>query len=582
MSTTTSDRGWTALYPAHVSPELDVPFSTLAEAWAQRVHRAPDEVALQYFDTELSAALVDRMADALAAEFQAEGMQAGDRVGIQLQNIPHFAIAELAAWKIGAVPLVLNPMYIHRELETILDDARPRVVIGLEGSTGPLEEWSAEQAGTSVLTANDRDWQSGAPDGAFAKSTASDTTAPRGDGDLATIIAARDGQRPTPVAGLTGDDPALLTYTSGTTGPAKGALSTHRALLAVAWGNRAWYDIAPGDRILAVAPLFHITGAVATGVTALTGDTRLVCINRFTPAQLLRAIREYRINHLLGSITVYNGLLDLPGATAEDLATVKTVYSGGAPVPPATVKRFEDTFGHYIHNIYGMTETSSAVVGVPLGCRAPVDPGSGTLAVGVPLPGLDARVVPLLAPDEPAGAVGSGSAGAADPEAAPSGLAPGTLLGEPGELELRGPQITPGYLNKPEATAQTFDGPWLRTGDVAIMDAAGWIYLVDRSKDQINVSGYKVWPREVEDALYEHPAVFEAAVVGLPDEYSGERVEAFVSLQHGSAGGEDLEDGLRAHVRERLAAYKTPKRVHIIEELPKTATGKIQRRKLRG
>ena len=229
------------------------------------------------------------------------------------------------------------------------------------------------------------------------------------------------------------------------------------------------------------------------------------------------------------------------------------LYSGGAPIPPSTVERFQERFGHYIHNIYGMTETASAVIGVPPEARAPVDDGSGTLSIGVPLPGLDARAVDTDGRE--------------------------VAAGQEGELQMRGPQVMPEYLRKPEETAHVLsaDG-WLSSGDVAIIDEDGWIYLVDRLKDQINASGFKVWPREVEDALYEHPDVYEAAVVGAPDEYRGETVTAYVSLRPGSS---TTAAALQEFTKERLAAYKYPRHVHIIDELPKTQTGKIKRRDLR-
>jgi long-chain acyl-CoA synthetase len=231
---------------------------------------------------------------------------------------------------------------------------------------------------------------------------------------------------------------------------------------------------------------------------------------------------------------------------------MKSVYSGGAPIPPSTIDRFRERFRIYIHNVYGMTETSTAVIAVPQGAEAPVDEASGTLSIGVPLPALEVRVVD--ASDQPVGP------------------------GEQGELVLRGPQVVPGYWHKPEATASTMPEGWLHTGDGAIMDEAGWVYLVDRLKDQINTSGYKVWPREVEDALYAHPAVHEVAVVGQPDSYRGETVVAYVSLK---AGRSATEDELIAFTRERLAAYKRPRAIHAVSDLPKTQTGKIRRNVLR-
>jgi len=273
---------------------------------------------------------------------------------------------------------------------------------------------------------------------------------------------------------------------------------------------------------------------------------------RFRPEVAIDAFVEHGVTFTVGSITAFNAIHQVPHASREHFASMRSVYSGGAPIPPPTVERFRERFGVYIHNVWGMTETSSAVIAVPLGAQAPVDPASGTLSVGVPLPGLDVRVVN----------------GSGEP------VAPG----EQGELVVRGPQVVPGYWQKPEVTAAAIPEGWLHTGDGAIMDEAGWVYLVDRIKDQINTSGYKVWPREVEDALYAHPAVHEAAVVGKPDDYRGEAVVAYVSLKAGASAG---ADELIAFTRERLAAYKCPREVHILDDLPKTQTGKIRRNVLR-
>lgn len=552
-------RPWTALYPDGVRSLTEPAARTTAartinEAWAQRVSGAPDATAVTYFDQPLSASDVDALTDALGVELQQRGVGPGSAVGIYLQNIPQFALSMLAIWKAGGTALMLNPMYKGRELRNIIDDSGAVGIVCLDSQ---LDAVTVTLRGSSVdwaITTSDLDFQGeddprvfGSPD-----SRVSPGRQQRTDEDLRSILQRRSGQVPVPPP-LTGDSVALLTYTSGTTGPAKGALGTHRNVLTVATGYAQWQDLAPGDVVLAVAPLFHITGAVATAVTALIHPVNLVFINRVRPEIILESFSRHGVTHVIGSITVFNALLDLAHATAAEFATLKYIYSGGAPIPPATVATFQARFGQYIHNVYGMTETASAVIAVPPGAVAPVDAGSGTLAIGVPLPNLMARVIGL------------------DGEPVPPG--------EPGELELSGPQVTPGYLNKPAETAAAIPGGRLRTGDVAIMDAAGWIYLVDRMKDQINVSGYKVWPREVEDTLYEHPAVLEAAVVGQPDSYSGEAVVAYVSLK---AGAHATDAELISFAKERLAAYKYPRRLYILNDLPKTHTGKIQRRELRG
>jgi long-chain acyl-CoA synthetase len=376
-----------------------------------------------------------------------------------------------------------------------------------------------------------------------------------GTQDLATLIGRFRGQQP-PDPGLGPDDVAFLTYTSGTTGPPKGAMTTHGNIVFNAQTYRDWIGITAADVILGVAPLFHITGSIGhVALSLLTGAT-LVLTYRFDPAAALETIQDERVTFTVGSITVFIALMNVPGADRSALATLRRMYSGGAPIPPSTVSAFEDLFGQYIHNIYGLTETTSPSHAVPLHGRAPVDPASGALSVGVPVYDTIVRIIGEDGQDLPPGQIG--------------------------ELVTEGPQIVAGYWNKPEETARALPGGALHTGDVGYMDADGWFYLVDRKKDQINVSGYKVWPREVEDVLYEHDAVREAAVVGVPDAYRGETVKAYVSLKPGhEASAEKLPDELIAHCQERLAAYKYPRQIEVLPELPKTVTGKILRRELR-
>ena len=541
-------RPWRELYRPGLDESAVARRSSLVEAWRERVTAAPDRPAIAYFDTELSATEVDEMSDALATALQVRGVAPGDRVGIHLQNIPQYALAMLALWKIGAAAVVLNPMYFGRELRLPVADSGAVGIIATDRDVPAIREAVSGTDVAWVVSTSERDLQTRNDPRAFGDEQPAE---PSADGDLVDLIRRFEGRTPEQVT-VTPDDLALLTYTSGTTGPPKGAMNSHGNVVAVARSFADFVDVAPGDVVLAIAPLFHITGAVINATLALIGDATLVFAGRFRPEVMLDAFREHGVTFTIGSITAYNALMRLDDAGPEHFAAVKTLYSGGAPIPPSTVERFAERFGHYIHNGYGMTETTSGVIAVPPGLRAPVDAASGTLSIGVPLPGIDAEVVD--ADDTP--------------------VAPG----EQGELVLSGPQIVSGYWRNESATESTMPGGRLHTGDVAVMDAAGWVYLVDRLKDQINASGYKVWPREVEDALYEHDAVFEAAVVGLPDEYRGEKVVAFVSLK---AGRSATEDELIAFAADRLAAYKRPAEIHLVPELPKTQTGKIRRRELR-
>ncbi|MFF9344777.1 MULTISPECIES: class I adenylate-forming enzyme family protein [unclassified Streptomyces] len=521
---------------------------SLVAAWKARVARNPEGVALRFFDGALSAREADAASDALAAAFEARGTGRGDRVGVYLQNVPQYALVLLALWKLGATALGLNPMYRRQELRRIVDDAG---AVGVVCADEDVHETLGTLAGSPVrwlVSTSALDYQYRDDPRVF---TTAQRHAPAPDGDLAALIGEFEGRGPSPVE-LTGEDVAFLTYTSGTTGPPKGAMNTHGNVLSVVETCASWMGVGDGDVVFAMAPLFHITGAVVNATLSLLTDTTLVLAGRFHPEVALEAFAEHEVTYTIGSITAYHALYELPQAGPEHFATAKALYSGGAPIPPATVERFRERFGVYLHNGYGMTETTSAVIAVPPGERAPVHAPSGTLSIGKPLPHLTARVV---GPD--------------------GGPVPN---GEQGELELSGPQVVPGYWGKPEVTRRTMPEGRLRTGDVAVIDEEGWVYLVDRLKDQINVSGYKVWPREVEDALYEHPSVLEAAVVGQPDAYRGETVVAYVSLK---AGLNATAEELIAFTRERLAVYKCPRAIRFLSDLPKTQSGKIRRAELR-
>lgn len=503
---------------------------TLGAVWARRVREEPDAPAVTYRDRKLPVREVDDLAEALADALSERGVEQGSRVGVHLQNVPQYALLFIALWKLGAIGVLINPMYFGRELQTIVDDAEPVGLIATDRDVERVRE---------ALPATSAPWVIGTSE------------SPDADDELMTLVKRHLGGR-APQATVDPDDVALLVYTSGTTGPPKGAMNSHANILAVTSSFAALGGIGSGSVAFALAPLFHITGAVLLGALPLMQRAELVLAGRFDPESGLAAIRDHGVTYTIGSITAFTAMMNSPTATAEHFASATTLFSGGAPVPLSTVNRFEERYGRYIHNAYGMTETSSGVIAVPPGEVAPTEPARGTLSVGKALDGVQAEIVD----------------------------ADGRTLGrgEEGELVLWGPQIISGYWRKPDASAAAIPDGRLHTGDVAMIDDDGWIYIVDRIKDQINVSGYKVWPREVEEILYEHPAVLEAAVVGVPDDYQGESVVAYVSVREGfTVSGTELVEFIRDH----LAAYKRPRRVEIVADLPKTQTGKIQRRMLR-
>jgi long-chain acyl-CoA synthetase len=373
--------------------------------------------------------------------------------------------------------------------------------------------------------------------------------------DFMDLLKKYEGRAFEPVE-ISNQQAAYFTYTSGTTGPPKGAMNTHENIAFNAKFYATLLQLGNQDVILAVAPLFHVTGQVAHLASAAYAGIPLILFFRFDPEVTLQLIERWKATMTLGAITVFIALMNHPDIKKRDFSSMTKVYTGGAPVPVAIVESFEKNVGPYIRNGYGLTETNSPSHIIPLGSRAPIDPETGALSVGIPVCNSISKIMDLKTGEQE--------------------LPPGEI----GEIVVKGPMVVPGYWNKPEETAHAIRNGWLYTGDVGKMDEEGWFYVVDRKKDLINVSGFKVWPRDVEDVLYQHPAVKETAVIGIPDPYRGETVKAFVALKDDFEGRVTPEE-LIDFCKNRMAAYKYPRIVEITPEIPKTTTGKFLRRALR-
>ncbi|MFD7861223.1 long-chain fatty acid--CoA ligase [Streptomyces sp. NPDC057682] len=525
------------------------PAATPVHAFRDSVGRTPDHPALAYFDGRLTYRETDELSDSVAGHLAGRGLERGDRVAIMLQNTPQFVLALLGAWKAGATVVPLNPMYKSAEVGHVLKDSEVTALICSDRSwEAYLRETAAAAPSVRItVTACELDLQTTNDERVlgFPRLPAPDDT-----DDLVTVarqgLAAPAGREPA------AEDVALISYTSGTSGTPKGAMNSHGNIMVNAERQRTGHPVPEGAAYFALAPLFHITGMVCQLAACLTNAGTLVLAYRFHPGVVLDAFAEHRPAYTVGPSTAFMALAATPGVTPDHFSSFRVISSGGAPLPPALVEKFREGFGPYIRNGYGLTECTAPCASVPPEREAPVDPVSGTLSVGVPGPDTVVRIVDENGADVP--------------------------FGEQGEIAVRGPQVVSGYWRLPEATAAAFPDGELRTGDIGFMDREGWLYVVDRKKDMINASGFKVWPREVEDVLYTHPAVREAAVVGVPDPYRGETVRAYVSLRPGATAA---PDELGAYCKERLAAYKYPREVEILEELPKTASGKILRRELR-
>ena len=534
--------------PAH----LRVEFGTAMDMFDAAVTADPDGPAVHYFDRTTTWAELDHASDAVAALLRARGFGAGDRCALFLQNDPAFVIGLVAAWKIGGIPTAISPMSLADELGWYLRRYRPAAMLVLDDLYVDVVRpvlAESDVAVPVVITVSGRDGQSRDDDRVFA---GVDRRRPPDTIDLAALVAGFDGPPP-PRRPVGPADVAALLATSGTTGFPKGARVSHANLTFNTQTYRDWTGLQPGEPVLALAPIFHVTGLIGAVTLAMLVRSPVVLTHRIQPGVMADAIREHRPAFAVAAITAYIGLADESDITPAEMAPLRLRYSGGAPIEPVVAERLEEALGGYVHNIYGQTETTSPSHIVPPELRSPVDAETGVLSVGIPVSNTVVRVVDDHGRDLP--------------------------VGEIGELITSGPQVIGGYWDDPEATAAALTGGELRTGDIGFMGAGGWFYVVDRSKDVINAAGYKIWPHEVESVLGRHPGVAEAAVVGIPDDYRGESAKAYVVPTPGS---EVTEADLVDYCRARMAAYKYPREVELVRSLPRSATGKLLRRKLRG
>ncbi|MDR1968588.1 MAG: AMP-binding protein, partial [Burkholderiaceae bacterium] len=544
-------RPWLDVQPkvAHSAGVFASRFKDALSLFRHAADANPAGTAICYFDGVVTYAELDRYSDAFACFLLDQGVRPGDRVALYMQNIPQYLICLVGAWKAGAFGVSINPMNRERELRLLLTDSGASVLVSQRDLHADVVRGIApEFPGLLTITTSVLEFQSRNDDRVMP---AHEPAGPADGFDLLSILRAPVSQKRTLQCEAWPESPAMIVYTSGTTGVPKGAIVTHANFAVDADLWRAWMDLRDGAPILAIAPLFHITGLVGHLGFAFALGAPVILSLRFHPEVVAQAAREHRAEFVVGAITAFIAIMNAPGVQREDLGSLRRVFSGGAPVPAAVVAAFHEKFGLKIRNAYGLTESSSLATAVPPECDTPVD-ANGALSVGVPVFDTD-----VIIADEQGQAVAANQVG---------------------EILLRGPQIVAGYWHKPKETAEALVDGFLHTGDVGYMDSQGWLYLVDRKKDMINAAGYKVWPKEVEDVIYTHPAVREAAVVGVPDGYRGETVMAVVSLKDGeSVQAEELIE----FCRQRMAAYKYPRQIQFMEELPKTLTGKILRRELR-
>ena len=555
MSGFYDQKPWLKTYPKWLPQAFALPDRSVLDLFTTSVEAYPEDPCVCFFDTVYSYKEIQRLARNLAAALVGKGIGQGDRVLLVMQNIPQAVVTSLAVWMCNAVVVPINPMYTARDVIHLLDDSGARLIVCQDDLYESTVNSALEEIDPlAVITTSPLDMLN--PDEAIPDQLKNTVRLSFPETIDFLELAGNDTDDELELPKPAVDDLAYLVYTSGTTGPPKGAMLTHGNIVY----NSETYEITArmdrSDVVLGVAPLFHITGIVAHLAIAFRLGIPVVIFNRFDVSDALRLIEKYHATFVVAAITVYIAILNHPASKKYNITSLTKAYSGGAPVSPSTVKKFKETLGLTIYNVYGLTESASPATMTPLGLTGPVDPESGALSVGLIIPGHEAWIVDVENPEQ---------------EIPP---------GQAGELVLRGPCMVSGYWQKPAETANAIQDGRFHTGDVAKIDEQGWCYIVDRKKDLINVSGYKVWPRDVEDVLYQHPAVIEAAVVGVPDDYRGETVKAFVALSPEYKNKVSPEE-LVSFCKEKLAAFKYPRIVEIIDEVPKTPTGKFLRRELR-
>jgi len=488
----------------------------LASVLTDSAERDPDHVALRLDDMEVSYGLLDEGSARLAAVLADRGLKPGDRVGIMLPNVPYFGVCYYGVLRAGGVVVPMNVLLKRREVAFYLGDSGAGLMFAWEGFADDANA-GAQEAGAECIVVK--------------------------PGEFEKLLAGVEPRRE--VVDRAPDDTAVILYTSGTTGTPKGAELTHANLKTNCEITRDMFGIGGDVVTLGALPLFHSFGQTCGMNATLAAGGTLSLIPRFDPGKALEIIERDRVNLFQGVPTMYSALLHHEGHEKFDTATLELCVSGGSAMPVELMRSFEDAFGCKILEGYGLSESS------PVASFNRPDRERKPGSIGIPIEGVEMKVVDDDGNEVP--------------------------QGEVGEIVIRGHNVMKGYWNKPDETGDTLIDGWLHTGDIAKIDEDGYFFIVDRKKDLIIRGGYNVYPREIEEVLYEHPAVREAAVIGVKDDNLGEEVGAAVALKDGEeASAQELRD----FVKEQVAAYKYPRRVWFVDDLPKGPTGKILKREI--
>jgi len=539
------EKVWTKHWPKGIPQSIEYPNISLYDMLKKSTDKAPDSTVIFFRNKQITYERLDDAVSRFGAALQELGIRKGDRIALYLPNIPQFVIAYFGALQVGAIIVACSPLYKDRELARVLNDSGSRILVYLDQLEPYVQSVQKRAKLDHLIITNLNEFE--VEEKVETKIKLSSCHI-----DMKQLIE-NTRSKSTPPFLNPSEDIALFQYTGGTTGIPKAAMLTHHNLVVNAIQFATWLYMRDRDVNLSVLPFFHIYGMTAALNSPIYISSKIILIpdprDTYT---LVDAIDKYEPTIFCGVPASYIGLINHPSIKQHKIRSIRTCISGASPLPQEVQRRFEELTGGRLVEGYGLTEAGPVTHVNPLDSPEKNRPGS----IGIPISDTICKIV--------------------DVESGDRDLPPA----EEGELVVRGPQVMLGYWRMPDETNLALKNGWLFTGDIAIMDADGYFRIVDRKKDVINVSGFKVWPREVEDVLYEHPAIKEAAAVPTENIESGEKVKAIVVLK------EDFEGKISASeiiefCNERLATYKVPRIVEIRESLPRTEVGKILRRELK-
>ncbi len=545
---------WTKSYAEGVPENIDFRDITLPQALTSSAKKYRNNAALLFQGTTIDYEQLDDMVSRFAAGLQGLGVKPGDTVALLMPNLIQTVVATYGIWRAGAVAAMNNPLYTDPELVHQYNDSGSTFLVCLDVLVPRMINLRQKTGITKIISCHIRDYLPFPKKQLFLMSFINkgmhrDTSGEPDVYEFTDLVKSNDPISQPHKNGM--DDTAVLMYTGGTTGVSKGVQLTHGNLSCNCQQGDAWFPgfVEGSEIVIGALPIFHSFGLTTAMNIAVFSGFANALIPKPEPKTILDAIDQYKATYIPAVPTLYNGMINFPDLKKYSLKSLKACFSGGAPLPMETIRVFEEMTGAQICEGYGLTETSPVTHINPFGGKT--KPGT----IGLPLPNTEAKLVDV---DDYSKEV--------------------TEIGQPGEICVKGPQVMAGYINRPEETAAALKDGWLLTGDIAVMDEEGYFSIVDRKKDMIISGGFNIYPRDVDEVLFGHPKIMEACAIGVPDEYAGERIKAFVVLKEGET---ITAEEVVGYCKENLVKYKVPKYVEFVDDLPKSAVGKILRKELR-